>query len=266
MTRYHRQVMFEPCGEQGQRRLAGSRVLICGCGALGGSVAAILVRAGVGFLRLLDDDTVTSGNLHRQFLFNESDAESQSPKVLAATRTLQAAHRSATIEPVCKRLTSENGRDLVADVDLLIDGTDNFPARFLLNELALSSGKPLVSGGVSGTSGQVLTVLPGQTPCLACVFDPALTSAGASQNVPNQNVPAQNATNPNTAFPVLSPIVQVISALQSMEAIKILSGNLDRVSRTMLTFDLWNNRVQQFPLEHLARERCPRCREPQPAA
>jgi len=246
MTRYHRQVMFEPFGEQGQQRLAGARVLICGCGALGGSVAAILARAGVGFLRLLDDDTVTLDNLHRQFLFNESDAKSQSPKVLAASRALQAANSSVTIEPLCKRLTSENGRDLVTDVDLLIDGTDNFPTRFLLNDLALSSGKPLISGGVSGTTGQVLTVLPGQTPCLACVFDPAMTATDTNQKV---------------VFPVLSPIVQVISALQSMEAIKILSANTDRVSRTMLTFDLWNNQIRQFPLDHFANEYCPRCRK-----
>ena len=246
MTRYHRQVMFEPFGKPGQQQLAGSRVLICGCGALGGSVAAILARAGVGFMRLLDDDTVTLGNLHRQFLFNESDAESHSPKVIAATQALQAANSSVTIDPVCERLTGENGRDLVTDVDLLIDGTDNFPSRFLLNDLALSSGKPLISGGVSGTSGQILTVFPGQTPCLACVFDPALTSTDANQN---------------TAFPVLPPIVQVISALQSMEAIKILSGNIDRVSRAMLTFDLWNNQIRQFPLEHFANERCQLCQK-----
>jgi adenylyltransferase/sulfurtransferase len=243
-------MMFEPFGEHGQQRLAGVRVLICGCGALGGSVAAILVRAGVGFLRLLDDDTVTPGNLHRQFLFNESDAELQLSKVIAATRPLQAANSSVTIEPVCKRLTSENGHDLAADVDLLIDGTDNFPTRFLLNELTLRSGKPLVSGGVSGASGQVLTVLPGLTPCLACVFDPSLTTA---------DVNPRDATR-STAFPVLSPIVQVISAWQSMEAIKILSGNIDRASRAMLTFDLWNNSVQKFPLEHLTQERCPLCR------
>jgi len=260
MTRYHRQVMFEPFGEQGQQRLAGSRVLICGCGALGGSVAAILARAGVGFLRLLDDDTVALGNLHRQFLFNESDAESQSPKVIAATRALHAANSSVIIEPICAKLTSENGRDLVADVDLLIDGTDNFPARFLLNDLALSSGKPLISGGVSGTSGQILTVLPGQTPCLACVFDPALASTDAKQNITDQN-----AANQNAAFPVLSPIVQVISALQSMEAIKILSGNIDRVSRKMFTFDLWNNQIRHFPLEHFANERCPLCQKSNPA-
>jgi len=256
MTRYHRQVTFAPFGEQGQRRLAGSRVLICGCGALGGSVAAILARAGVGFLRLLDDDIVTFDNLHRQFLFNESDAKSQSPKVIAATRVLQAANSTVIIEPVCRRLTSENGHDLIADVDLLIDGTDNFPSRFVLNDLVLSCGKPLVSGGVSGTSGQVLTVLPGHTPCLECVFDPALALTGANHSV----------TNLNAAFPVLSPVVQVISALQSMEAIKILSGNIDQVSRAMHTFDLWNNRVRQFPLEHLVRERCPRCRKSEPTA
>jgi len=246
MTRYHRQVMFEPFGERGQHRLAGARVLICGCGALGGSVAAILVRAGVGFLRLLDDDTVALGNLHRQFLFNESDAASESPKVIAATHALRAANSSVIIEPVCQRLTAENGRDLISDIDLLMDGTDNFSSRFLLNDLALAFGKPLVSGGVSGTSGQVLTILPGLTPCLGCVFDPALATAEANQNA---------------TFPVLSPIVQVISAWQGMEAIKILSGNIDCVSRAMLTFDLWNNRIQQFPLEFFTRgkERCPRC-------
>jgi adenylyltransferase/sulfurtransferase len=248
MTRYHRQVMFEPLGEQGQEQLSRSRVLICGCGALGGSIAAILARAGVGFLRLLDDDVVTPGNLHRQFLFNESDAESETPKVIAATRTLKSANSNVTIEPICTRLTHENGNDLVADVDLLMDGTDNFPTRSLLNKLALSFGKPLVSGGVSGASGQVLTVLPGQTPCLGCVFDPSSATDDTNRNDPEP-------------FPVLSPIVQVISAWQSIEAIKILSGNIDRVSRAMLTFDLWNNRVRQVPVEQFSREqRCPLCR------
>jgi len=249
MTRYHRQVTFEPFGEQGQQRLAASRVLICGCGALGGSVAAILARAGVGFLRLLDDDVVTLGNLHRQFLFNESDAESQTPKVTAAAKALRAANSSVTVEPLCLRLTTENGADLVADIDLLMDGTDNFPSRFLLNDLALQSGKPLVSGGVTGASGQVITVIPGQTPCLSCMFDPALAEGeGQDGDV--------TGTEP---FAVLSPIVQVVSAWQSMEAIKILSGNIDRVSRVILTFDLWNYRFQEFSLEQFSNECCPYC-------
>ena len=246
MTRFHRQVIFEPFGEQGQERLATSRVLICGCGALGGSVAAILTRAGVGFLQLWDDDIVTLDNLHRQFLFSESDAESQTPKVIAAARALHAANRSVIIEPVCLRLTADNGHDSVADVDLLIDGTDNFPSRFLLNDLALHFGKPLVSGGVNGMSGQVLTVLPGQSPCLSCVFDPSLAKITAKLNTIER-------------FPVLSPIVQVVSAWQAAEAIKILSGNIDRVSRAMCTFDLWNNRVCQFPLEPFTKEHCPWC-------
>ncbi|MCL2119698.1 MAG: HesA/MoeB/ThiF family protein [Planctomycetaceae bacterium] len=247
MTRYHRQVIFEPFGAQGQEQLVRSRVLICGCGALGGSVAAILARAGVGFLRLLDDDIVTLGNLHRQFLFNESDAEAETPKVIAAARALHAANSGVTIEPVQVRLTRENGHELVADVDLLMDGTDHFPTRFLLNELTLGSDKPLVSGGVTGTSGQVMTVIPGQTPCLGCVFDPALADVHAKPGVAKP-------------FPVLSPIVQVVSAWQAMEAIKILSGHTDRMSHTIFTFDLWNNRIRQFPLEQLARERCEMCR------
>ena len=247
MTRYHRQVIFEPFGTQGQGQLARSRVLICGCGALGGSVAAILARAGVGFLRLLDDDIVTLGNLHRQFLFNESDAESKTPKVVAAAWALRAANSSVTIEPIPARLTTENGSEWVADVDLLLDGTDNFPSRFMLNELALKSDKPLVSGGVTGTSGQVMTILPGQTPCLGCVFDPSLITTDTPQN-------------PTEPFPVLSPVVQVVSAWQAMETVKILSGNIDRLSRAMLTFDLWDNRIRQFPLEQFVREHCPLCR------
>lgn len=247
MTRYHRQVIFEPFGKQGQKQLTKARVLICGCGALGGSVAAILARAGVGFLRLLDNDIVTLGNLHRQFLFDESDAASETPKVIAAARKLRAANSDAAIEPLCSRFTADNGHDLVADVDLLIDGTDHFPTRFLLNELALRYGKPFVSGGVTGASGQVMTVLPGQTPCLGCVFDPALALTDAKQD----------AIEP---FPVLSPIVQVVSACQAVEAIKILSGNTGCVSRAMLTFDLWNNRFHRFPFEQLASQPCEMCR------
>jgi len=238
-------MIFEPFGEQGQRRLAVSRVLICGCGALGGSVAAILARAGVGFLRLVDDDTVSIDNLHRQFLFDELDAKSRTPKVMAASKTLLAANGNVTIEPVVTRLTAENGPELVDDVDVLVDGTDNFSTRFLLNKLALRFGKPLVWGGVGGTSGQVMTVIPGQTPCLRCVLDPDLVDP---------------ATEKTAIFPVLSPIVQVVSACQAADAIKLLSGNANRVSRSLTVFNLWNNRVRQIPLTSLAAERCDLCR------
>jgi len=246
MTRFHRQEIFEPFGKTGQERLAGSRVMICGCGTLGGSGAAILARAGTGFLRLMDDDIVTFDNLHRQFLFNESDAKTHKPKVVAAANALRAADSNVAIEPIRTRLTIENGNDFVSDVDLLIDGTDNFPSRFVLNDLALRHGKPLVSGGVTGMSGQVFTVLPGQTPCLGCVFGPSPP-------------PSHKATDEAEPFPVLSPIVQVVSANQATEAIKILSGNIDRVSRAMIVFDLWNNSIRQFSFERLVHEPCPRC-------
>lgn len=248
MTRYHRQVIYEPFGETGQRRLADARVTICGCGALGGSVAAILARAGVGFLRLVDDDCVSLDNLHRQFLFDESDAKSNARKVDAAAKRLRAANGDAVIEPVVAKLTSENGGELAADVDLLIDGTDNFPARLLLNEAALRFGKPLVSAGVGGASGQVVTVIPGKTPCLGCLFDFSQLA------VPSEPDNAE-------VFPILSPAVQVAAAHQAMATIKILSGHADRLSGELFTFDLWNNRFRRLPLDRLAGDRCDFCRK-----
>lgn len=238
-------MMFEPFGEQGQRRLTEARVLICGCGALGGSVAAILARAGTGFLRLIDDDTVSLDNLHRQFLFDEADANSNAFKVVAASKALQSANGDVAIEPIGARLTAENGPQWVADVDVIVDGTDNFSTRFLLNELALRFGKPLVWGGVSGTSGQVMTVIPGQTPCLGCVLNPDLLDQTGEGKTP---------------FPVLSPIVQVVAAFQAMEAIKLLCGKTTDVCRDLTVFDLWNNRVRHISLQHLLAERCARCR------
>lgn len=242
MSRYHRQTIFEPFGEQGQQQLTNSRVLICGCGALGGSVAAILARAGVGFLRLVDDDTVSLDNLHRQFLFHETDAKSNVPKVVAASKALRAANGEVTTEPVEAKLTSDNASDLLTGIDLLIDGTDNFSTRFLLNELALRFNKPLAWGGIGGASGQVTTVIPGKTPCLACILNPTLAPSDEKSIV----------------FPVLSPIVQIVSACQATEAIKLLSGNVSHVSRFLTTFDLWGNRIRQIPLDQF--ERCRLCR------
>lgn len=253
MTRYHRQVIFEPFGEQGQQCLARARVLICGCGALGGNVAAILARAGVGFLRLVDDDSVSLDNLHRQFLFNESDAQANVRKVDAAAKSLHAANSEVAVEPVAMRLTAENtaeqaAAELIADVDLLADGTDNFPTRFLLNELALRFGKPLVSAGVEGASGQVVTVIPGKTPCLGCLFDRSLLDSKTGSDSPG-------------AFPILSPTVQIAAAHQAMAAIKILSGHTDRLPCELLTFDLWANRTRRFPLAELVHDCCDFCRK-----
>ena len=245
-SRYQRQTLFEPFGESGQEKLAEGRVLVCGCGALGGSVAQMLVRAGVGFLKLIDFDTVSFDNLHRQFLFSEADAVVGEFKTTASRRMLLSGNSSVSVETVIGRLTPENIDELVADVDVLIDGTDNFPTRFLLNEAAVRHKLPFVSGGVCGASGQVVTVLPNVTPCLACLFG-------------EQNRHPAPSNDQMKAFPVLSPVVQVISAFEAMEVLKILSGNIDAVSRELVSFDLWENRIKKIPLAGFPSEKCPVC-------
>lgn len=231
-SRYHRQVMFEPFGATGQERLGRSTVLICGCGALGAGAAQILARAGLKRLILVDSDTVSWSNLHRQFLFTEEDARCERPKTDAARETLLKGNSALQIDTFHVRLTSENAENIIRDVDVIMDATDNFATRFLLNSLALRKGIPLISGGVSGANGQVMTVIPGKTPCLACLMDPK---------------EAQN--NETVDFPVLSPVVQVVSAFQAMDAMKILSGNLDMIRSCMTIFDMWGNRIRSFSLE-----------------
>ncbi|MCL2347709.1 MAG: HesA/MoeB/ThiF family protein [Planctomycetaceae bacterium] len=253
-SRYQRQTLFEPFGESGQKKLAEGRVLICGCGALGGNVAQILVRAGVGFLKLIDFDTVSLDNLHRQFLFSEADAAAGAFKTEAARRTLLSGNSSVSIETVIGRLSSENMDELVADADVLIDGTDNFPTRFLLNEAAVRHKLPFVSGGVCGASGQVMTVLPHVTPCLACLLGEQ--NKHFSLPIDQTNDQVNDRAN---MFPVLSPVVQVVSAFEAMEVLKILSGNPDAVSRELVSFDLWENRIKKIPLVGLLSEKCPVC-------
>lgn len=226
--------MFEPFGQEGQTRLERSTVLICGCGALGGGAAQILARSGVKQLILIDFDTVNWTNLHRQFLFTEEDARLERPKVDAMSETLQKGNGSVQVETFQERLTQENAKNLVRNVDLIIDATDNFSTRFLLNETALQKHIPLISGGVSGAGGQVVTVIPGKTPCLECLMDP------------------EEAKNNETVnFPILSPIVQVVSAFQAMDAIKILSGNIDRIDSCLKIFDMWGNKIRSISLENI---------------
>ncbi len=233
--------MFEPFGEDGQKRLESKRALIVGCGALGGSVANILVRGGIGSVGLIDPDVVELGNLHRQFLFSESDIGRR--KVDAARETLLAADRNARIDVFPVRFDAENV-EMLQEFDLLIDGTDNFPTRFLMNEAALRWKKPLVSAGVYGASGQIFTVFPGRTACLACLASPIAESESEE-------------------FPVFPPIVQTIAAWEASEAIKILSGNESAALSTLIAVDLWTNRFTTMNVPR--NERCPVCGLPEPS-
>ncbi len=161
---------FAPFGEEGQRRLAAGRALVCGCGALGSVVAATLVRAGVGFVRIVDRDFVELNNLQRQFLFDQQDVASTLPKAVAAAEKLRRVNSAIEIEAVVADVTHANIAQLAADVDVIVDGTDNFATRFLVNDFCVKHDKPWVYGGCIGAEGQSMTINPHDTACLACLL------------------------------------------------------------------------------------------------
>lgn len=244
--RYSRQMRFAGIGEEGQRRLEASRVTLCGCGALGTVLANTLVRAGVGHLRLIDRDYIETNNLQRQVLFDESDVSENLPKAEAASRKLAAINSTVHIEPVVTDINRTNIIDLVQDADLILDGTDNFEIRYLINDAAVKLGKPWVYGGCIGSHGQTMTIIPGTTPCLRCVFEAA---------------PAPGEAGTCETAGVLAPIVNIVASYQATEALKILSGHVDQINRDLLYVDVWENvqrRIKIAPL--FGTVDCPCCR------
>lgn len=234
--RYARQVRYAELGPAGQARLAAARVAVCGCGALGSTAVNLLARAGVGYLRLIDRDLVDLTNLHRQVLFDEADAASGTPKAVAATNKLRVINSEITVEPVVADLTSRNIEQLCGGVDLILDGTDNFETRFLINDFAVARGLPWVYGGCVGTAGQALAIVPGQSPCLSCLIP---------------ECPAPGSTPTCDTVGVLGPAVGLIASYQAMEAIKIASGQTKAVAQHLLVVDLWSNRVRMIDLSGL---------------
>jgi len=231
LLRYGRQTAFEPLGLDGQRRLAAARALIVGVGGLGSWTAELLARAGVGFLRLADADRVDLTNLHRQGLYDQSDAAAGRAKVRAAAERIGRINADCRVECVEARLDAGNVARLADGVDLVLDGTDNFPTRFLINDYAVRAHLPWVFAGVVGAEGQVMAVLPGLTACLRCVYD--------GPPPPCQDPTCQSAG-------VLGPAVAAISALQAAEALKLLAGRPQAVSPYLLKLDLWRNTVQRI--------------------
>ncbi len=245
LERYSRQMRFHGVGEAGQRKLLGARVTLCGCGALGTVLANVLVRAGVGRLRVIDRDFIETSNLQRQVLFDESDVADNLPKAEAAARKLRAINSEVQVEPVVTDIDRTNIVELCQDADLILDGTDNFEIRYLINDVAVKLGKPWVYGGCIGSHGQVMTILPGQTPCLRCVFEAA---------------PAPGEAGTCETAGVLGPIVNIVASLQATEAIKVLTGNLEQVNRELTYIDIWDNihrRIKVAPL--LGKVDCPCC-------
>jgi molybdopterin-synthase adenylyltransferase len=242
-SRYSRQVLFEGIGRDGQAKISASRVALVGCGALGTVQASLLVRAGVGSLRIIDRDFVEESNLQRQILFDEEDVASLLPKAVAAERHLRGVNSLVRIEAAVEDLNASTITRLLQGFDLIVDATDNFDARFLLNDYAVKSGIPWVYGACVGAYGLTFPVLPGDTPCLRCVFESA--------------PPAGMSPSCDTAG-VIGPIVGVIASLQAAEALKILAGRRDRVSRKMMVIELWDNHYDVIDLPPREPD-CPCC-------
>lgn len=244
--RYDRQLVYENLGPKAQRQLEAGRVLVVGVGGLGCSAAQLLARSGVGFLRLVDFDRVSVENIHRQVLFTEADAAAGREKVVAAARAIQQFNSQVTIEPVVDRFTAANAQALAEGVDLIVDGTDSFPARFIINDLAVRDRVPWIFAGVVGAEAQVMTIAPGGRPCLRCVFDaPPPPCADLSCRERG----------------VIAPAVAAVAAFQAGEALKILSGKSQDCSPYLLKFDLWANTMQRLDVRKSSADvDCPCCK------
>jgi adenylyltransferase/sulfurtransferase len=240
--RYSRQIRFREIGEEGQRRLLKSRVAIVGCGALGSAQAELLARAGVGFIRVIDRDYVEWSNLQRQTLFDERDAESALPKAAAAAARLKAINSSIEIEGAISDLTSATTDDLLGDVQLVLDGTDNFETRYLINDFALSRAIPWIYGGAVGSYGMKMSILPGKTCCLRCIFP---------------EPPSGTQATCETAG-VLGSVTVTIAALQVADAIIILTGHEDLLPVKITVVDVWAGDITQVQQPEPA-PNCPAC-------
>lgn len=229
LDRYSRQVRFAGIGPDGQKRISQSRVAVVGCGALGSVQAEALARAGVGFIRVIDRDYIELSNLQRQLLFDEHDAGAATPKAAAAAARMRAINSAIEVEPVVADLISNNIEKLLGDVELILDGSDNFEVRFLINDFAVSRSQPWIYGAAVGSYGLKMPVLPGKTCCFRCMFRQA--PGGAQPTCETAGV--------------LGPLTMTIGALQAADALKILAGHTDEVAHRITICDVWDGEVYQ---------------------
>ena len=241
--RYSRQILFPEIGKTGQQKLLDSRVLIVGCGALGASHAEMLSRAGVSHLRIVDRDFVEFTNLQRQTLFKESDAAERLPKAIAAKTRISEINSEIEVEAIVADVNQSNVEELIKDVDLVLDGTDNFQVRYLLNDACVKHGKTWIYGAAVSSYGTTMTIIPGETPCLRCIFE-EMPDAGSSPTCDTAGV--------------IMPIIATVSATQVAEAIKLLVGDRSALHRSLLQFDVWQNDRQKIKLGEPNPD-CPAC-------
>lgn len=246
LERYSRQIRFAGIGAEGQRKLRAARVLLCGCGALGTALADGLVRAGVGFLRIVDRDVLELNNLQRQHLFDEDDFAAGLPKAEAAARKLRRINSEVEIDGIVADLDYRNIRSLAEGAALVLDGTDNFETRFLVNDYCVSTGTPWVFGACLGAQGQTMTIVPGRTPCYRCVVESA---------------PPPGSTPTCESAGILASASTIVANLQLAEALKLLTGQVDRINPDYVLLDVWENTCRRLKLAGLReRSECPACK------
>ncbi|MEH7304163.1 thiazole biosynthesis adenylyltransferase ThiF [Neobacillus drentensis] len=244
INRYSRQELFSPIGKDGQQRISDKHVLIIGVGALGSACAEALVRAGIGKLTIVDRDYVEWSNLQRQQLYTEEDAKNRIPKVIAAKNRLTAINSSVKMEAIIADASVLELEDWAKKVDLIMDATDNFETRMIINDVSQMYGVPWIYGACVGSYGISYTIIPEKTPCLSCLVE---------------TVPLGGLTCDTAG--IISPAVNMVVSFQISEALKILVGDLDSLRNKLVSFDLWKNQYSSIQVDKLKKRDCPSCGE-----
>jgi len=242
--RYSRQILFRGIGAEGQRKLAAARIAIVGCGATGSALASLLARSGVGTIRIIDRDYVEASNLQRQTLFDEADASESLPKAIAAARKIAAFNSQVVVEPHVADLTPANIDSLLAGSGLVLDGTDNFETRYLMNDYAVKNCLPWIYTGAVGSYGVTMNIVPAETACLACIF----------------SQPPNGALETCDTAGILNAAVNWATSVAATEALKFLVGAESQLRRTLLSFDLWRNERSEISAAK-PRQGCRTCGE-----
>lgn len=242
--RYSRQVLFPGIGREGQRKLEAARVAVVGCGATGSAIASLLARAGIGMMRIIDRDYVEPSNLQRQSLFDEADEAESLPKAIAAARKIAAFNSRIAVEPRVADLTPENIEELLTEVELVLDGTDNFETRYLINDYTVRNSLPWIYTAAVGSYCITLNIRPGKTACLCCIFPDA--PRGAVETCETSGI--------------LNSAVNLAASIAATEALKFLVGAQDRLRQTLLSFDVWRNERAEVLADH-PRADCRACAE-----
>ena len=246
LERYSRQVLLQYIGEDRQKILMNSTAVVIGCGALGTVSASYLVRAGIGQIKIIDRDFIEENNLQRQVLFDEKDISENLPKAIAAQRKLQLINSQVKVEGIVSDVNYSSIDELTKDADIIIDGTDNFETRFLINDYCVKSSVPWIYGACIGSRGVMMSIIPSKTPCLRCVFE---------------TMPQAGSTSTCDTAGVIGPIAGIIASFQVAEAIKILTGDYAAVNKSILEIDVWGTELRQIDISELKDiGTCPTCK------